>query len=256
MRGLNGRVAIVTGAGKGLGRGIALRLAEEGVRQVICARTYDDVAKVAGEIEARGGSALPLACDVTKAEEIADLVRSAAEVSGTIDILVNNAAFMSQPRPLQDYDDEYWASGIEGGLTSAYRLMQAVFPHMKDNGGRIVNMTSLGGLRGVKGSGAYGAAKTGLIGLTRAAANDWGAHGITVNCVAPMGLSDAWQSFVDTQPEGTNPFDAIGVRRNALNFAGDPERDIAPAVAFLCSEDSRYITGAVLPVDGGLLDLE
>lgn len=256
MRGLEGKIAIVTGASKGLGRGIALRLAEEGVSQIICSRSQDEIEVVADEIRAKGGQAIALTCDVTDRAQIAALVERAAGVSGRIDILVNNAARMTQPSPFLDYDDDVWEDTIRGGLTSAYYMMKAVVPHMKDKGGRIVNITSLGGLRGVKGMAAYGAAKTGLVGLTRTAANEWGEHGITVNCISPMGYTDGWKAFVEATAPGANPFDALGVRRNVLGYAGDPEKDIAPAVAFLCSDDARYITGAILPVDGGLLDVE
>lgn len=256
MRGLKDRIAIVTGASKGLGRGIALRLAEEGALLTVCARNTAALESVAEEIRARGGVADTFTCDVTDQAQIAALVDCVAGRHGRIDILVNNAAFMSQPVSLDRYEDDYWRQGIAGGLDSAFYMMRAVFPHMSANGGRIVNMTSMGGVRGVRGSGAYAAAKTGIIGLTRAAANDWGQYGITANCVMPMGLSDSWQKYIDDNAPGSNPFDALGVRRNAVGYAGDPERDVAPVVAFLCSDDARYVTGAMIPVDGGLSDLE
>ncbi|MEI9887576.1 MAG: SDR family oxidoreductase [Rhizomicrobium sp.] len=255
-RSLEGRVAIVTGASRGLGRGIALRFAEEGAILSLCARSEPELAAVAEEARARGARVHHRVCDVTSKAAVEALVASTAEAEGRIDILVNNAAYMAVPVPLDTYDEQLWEDVLSGGLTSAFLMMKAVYPHMRRHGGRIVNMTSLGGIRGVKGAGAYGAAKTGLIGLSRAAANDWGRDGIRVNCVAPMAMSDAWASFMKTLPPGTDPWAAIGVRSNTLGYVGDPERDIAPAVVFLCSDDARYITGAVLPVDGGLLDVE
>ncbi len=255
-RSLEGRVAIVTGASRGLGRGIALRFAEEGAILSLCARSESDLAAVAGEARARGAKVHHRICDVTSRADIDALVSRTAEAEGRIDILVNNAAYMATPIPLDAYDERLWEDVLSGGLTSAFLMMKAVYPHMRKHGGSIVNMTSLGGIRGVKGAGAYGAAKTGLIGLTRAAANDWGRDGIRVNCVAPMAMSDAWAGFMKTRPPGTDPWAAIGIRSNALGYVGDAEMDIAPAVAFLCSDHARYITGAVLPVDGGLLDEE
>lgn len=257
MRGLKGRVAIVTGASKGLGRGIALRLAEEGVVQILCGRNQADLDRMVEEVRAKGGLVTPVICDVTRDEDIARLVETAAGINGTIDILVNNAAYMpGKAVPLEQNDDDFWDRNIDGGLTSAFKVMRAAFPYMKEKGGRIVNMTALGGLRGAKNAGAYGVGKTGIVGLTRIAANDWSQYGITVNCVAPMGYSDAWETYVESNAPGSNPFDALGIRRNTLGYAGNPEQDIAPAVAFLCSDDARYITGAILPVDGGLLDVE
>ncbi len=252
----DGRVAIVTGASKGLGKGVALRLASEGATLAVCARTRSALDGTADELRARGAKVLARTCDVTDKAQLCAFVDEAGALTGRIDILVCNAAAMVLPVPLEEYDDAVFHAALAGGVTSVYYTMRAAFPYMRETGGRIVTMTSMGGWRGVKGSGGYAASKTALIGLTRAAANDWGRFSITANCVMPMGMSDAWASYLAQMPPGTDPFLGIGVRRNALGYAGDPEVDVAPAVAFLCSEDARYVTGVVLPVDGGLNDLE
>ena len=127
---------------------------------------------------------------------------------------------------------------------------------MKDKGGKIINFTSTAGIRSTKGAGGYAVAKAGVIGLTKVAANDWGEYGINVNCVAPMAMNDVWASIVEKMPEGTSPTEAVGARATALGFVGEADKHIAPAVVFLASEDSDYITGLVMPVDGGVTDLE
>lgn len=196
------------------------------------------------------------ACDIGDANQLQGFVSRAADRLGGIDILINNACYIAHPLALEEYEDEIFEQSLSIGLVSVYRAMRFAFPHLKQRNGRIVNFTSIGGLRGARGQAGYGAAKTGLIGLTRVAAADWARFGITVNCIAPMAMSDAWQAYLDTQPTGLNPFHAVGVHENVVGRPGDPEADVAPAVAFLCSEAGRFITGCILPVDGGLLDLE
>ncbi|WP_169823306.1 SDR family NAD(P)-dependent oxidoreductase [Aldersonia kunmingensis] len=252
----DGRVAIITGASKGLGKGIAQRFASDGATLAICARGLDALETTAEELRARGATVLARAVDVSDKEQVQAFTEEAAALFGRIDILVCNAAAIPHPVPLEDYGDTHWDEALSAGVSATYHMMRAAFPYMKDHGGRIVAMSSIGGWRGVKGAGGYAATKTALVGLVRVAANEWGKYGITANCVMPMGMSDAWAGLLATLPPDTDPFAAVGTRRNALGYAGDPERDIAPAVAFLCSDDARYVTGALLPVDGGLNDLE
>ncbi len=125
---------------------------------------------------------------------------------------------------------------------------------MKENGGKIVNMSSMAGIRGMKVSASYGTSKAGIIGLTRTVANDWGKYGININCIAPVAQTEIWAQVLPEEYD--NPFTAFGMRSNALEYAGDPEKHIAPVVGFLSSEDADYLTGVVIPVDGGLIDLE
>lgn len=255
---LEGKVAIITGASAGIGLGVAKRFAKEGAVVAMCARTEETLAEAAAEVAAIGGKVIHKTCDVTSYEEIDQFIELVLNEAGTIDILVNNAAYMpTQHNMLEGLDEEEYLAALEGGIHSTYRMMQRVFPVMKAKGkGKIVNFTSLGGIRGVKGTGGYAAGKTAIIGISRVAANEWGQYGITVNCVAPMSMTTGWAQLMETLPEGSDPWEAIGTRGNALGFVGDPEQHVAPPVVFLASEDADYITGHVMPLDGGLMDLE
>lgn len=256
MRKLEGKVAIVTGGAQGIGFGIAKRFVNEGATVAICDINSAKLEEAATKLSAINQTTISKVCDVTSNEEIDAFVRHVVERAGGVDVLVNNAAYIPPPVPLQDEDEDDYLRTIDVGVNSAYRFMRRVFPLLKDKGGKIINFTSMAGIRGTKGAGGYAVAKAGVIGLTRVAANDWGKYGINVNCVAPMAMTDKWAAFMETMPEGMSPTDAIGVRASALGFVGRPEQHIAPAVVFLASEDSDYITGSVLPVDGGVGDVE
>ena len=256
MKKLEAKVAIVTGAARGIGFAIAQRFVNEGATVAICDINSVKLEEAATKLSAINQGTLSKVCDVTSTEEIDAFVRHVVERAGGVDILVNNAAYSPPPIPLQDEDEDNYLRTMDVGVNSAYRFMKRVFPHMKDKGGKIINFTSMAGIRGTKGAGGYAVAKAGVIGLTKVAANDWGEYGINVNCVAPMAMNDIWAGIMETMPEGTSPTDAVGVRATALGFVGEPDKHIAPAVVFLASEDSDYITGLVMPVDGGVTDLE
>lgn len=258
MTRLEDKTAIITGGSSGINKGIALRFADEGANIAIASIDSDEMLEAAAAtVRQRGAKVFATRCDVGNREDISGLVDRAVEEFGGADILVNGAAYMITQHNFEDYTLDDYERSIRVGLDSAFHAMQLVYPHMrKRGGGKILNFASIGGIRGVKGSGGYAAAKTGLIGLTRSAANEWAQYGINVNAIAPMAMSGAWSAYMETLPPGTNPFDALGTRRNAVGRAGDPERDVGPAAAFLCSSDADYITGHILPVDGGLLELE
>ncbi len=255
---LEGKVAIITGASAGIGLGVAKRFAKEGAVVAMCARTPETLEKAADEVRAVGGKVIHKTCDVTSYDEIDPFLELVLREAGTIDILVNNAAYMpTEHNMLEGLDESEYLSGLEGAIHSTYRMMQRVFPVMKEKGrGKIINFTSLGGIRGVQGTGGYAAGKMAIIGISRVAANEWGKYGINVNCVAPMSMTTGWSELMKTLPEGSDPWEAVGTRGNALGYVGDPEKHIAPPVAFLASDDADYITGHVMPLDGGLVDLE
>lgn len=258
MKSIEGKVAIITGASAGIGLGTAKYFAREGAIVAICGRNAERLDSAAGEIASLGGKVIQMVCDVTSATQIDAFFTHVAEQAGGLDILINNAAYMmpAGPQRLDELDETEYLNAIDGGVNSVYRCMKRAFPMMKDKGGKIINFTSIGGIRGVKGGAGYGAGKSAIIGLSRVAANDWGQFGINVNVVAPMAMSEAWAIAMKRVPEGTDPWEAINTRSNALGYVGDPERDIAPVIAFLASENANYMTGAVIPVDGGLLDVE
>ena len=261
MKKLEGKVAIVTGAARGIGFAIAQRFVNEGATVAICdinaAKLEEAATKLSASIlSPKKQKTFHKVCDVTSSEQIDAFVRHVVEHAGGVDILINNAAYIPPPVSLQDEDETNYLRAIDVGVNAPYRFMKRVFPLMKDKGGKIINFTSMAGIRGTKGAGGYAVAKAGVIGLTKVAANDWGEYGINVNCVAPMAMNDIWAGIMETMPEGTSPTNAVGVRATALGFVGEPERHVAPAVVFLASEDSDYLTGLVLPVDGGVTDLE
>jgi NAD(P)-dependent dehydrogenase (short-subunit alcohol dehydrogenase family) len=251
-----GKFAIVTGASKGIGLGVARHLASAGAALAICSRTADELEQAARELRSLGARVFHQPCDVADKAAMRAFVDATHEEFGAIDILINNAAYMMRPEPLDGFDDAVYENCIAVSLNSVFYMMKYTYPYMKQRGGKIVNFASLAGLRGGKNLAGYAAAKMGVVGLTRVAATEWAKHRINVNCVAPIAMSDVWQQVMNHHPKDADPFEAIALRRNTLGYPGDTERDIAPAVAFLCSEAAAFITGHVLPVDGGLLELE
>jgi len=243
---LSDRVAIVTGGGRGIGRAIALRLAEAGASIVV--NDVGDMApaeEVAGEIRKLGQNSLVVPADVTKSADVASLVDTVVEKYGKVDILVNNAGITRDQLIMRMSDDD-WDKVLEVNLKSVFLCSKAVLRHMmKQRWGRIVNISSIVGIIGNPGQANYSSSKAGIIGLTRTIAKEVASRGITANAIAP--------GFIDTAMTQQLPEE----RRRALmdqvplGFLGTP-RDVAEAVAFLASEETRYITGQVLTVDGGI----
>jgi NAD(P)-dependent dehydrogenase (short-subunit alcohol dehydrogenase family) len=244
---LDGKVALVTGAGQGVGRGIALALAGEGAHLVVAGRTEGKLLETVGEIARRGGAeARVVVCDVMIGEDIERCVRSAVEAFGTIDILVNNAQVVPLGH-LLEVSDEHYQEGMDSGPLATLRFMRACHPYLRD-GGCIVNLGSSAAIRwDPVGYGAYAAAKEAIRALTRAAACEWGSDGIRVNCILPLAMSPAMDGWIASRPEEAQAFfQTIPLRR-----VGDCETDIGRAVVFLCGPDAGYITGHSLPLDGG-----
>ena len=245
---LVGRVAIVTGAGQGIGRGIALVFARAGATVVIAEVKAHRAQRTADEISAAGGSALAVPVDVGEREQVQEMVAATVRRAGGVDILVNNAQAMHPRTPIAELTSEqvdiFWISGVKGTLWG----MQAVYPIMRAKGyGRIINFVSAAGIRGEPGLADYNATKEGIRALTKTAAREWGRDGITVNCIAPGALSKRGQEFQQRDP-------AEFERRNAekaIPRLGDPETDIAPVALFLASEDARFVTGQTMFADGG-----
>ena len=243
---LDDKVAIVTGAGQGVGRGIALALAAEGARVVVVGRTLEKVERVAKEIADRGGSALPVRCDVTLRADVDTLVTSAVEAYGTVDILINNAKSSSQGR-LENITAEDIERNFGSGPVAALWCMQACLPYLQDRGGTIINLGSSTGVQGDPGFGAYAMAKEAIRGLTKVAAREWGRHGITVNVICPAAESPASEAFFGAHPEHLTRIE----RETPLGRFGRSEEDIGRACVALASEDLGYLTGATLMLDGG-----
>jgi meso-butanediol dehydrogenase / (S,S)-butanediol dehydrogenase / diacetyl reductase len=246
MRVLEGKTAIVTGAGQGVGEGVALALAAAGAHVVAAGRTLAKVDRTVAKIAEQGGCATAVSCDVTDAAQIDECVGRALDATGTIDVLVNNAQ-VPPLGPLVAIAEELFETGWRSGPLATFRFMRACHPHLKD-GGSIVNMGSGSAIRpDLSTFGAYGACKEAIRTLSRAAACEWGKDGIRVNVVLPLALSPGMAGFLDEHPEALD-----GVLGSIpLGFIGDARRDVGPAVVWLCSDDARYVTGASITVDGG-----
>jgi 3-oxoacyl-[acyl-carrier protein] reductase len=243
---LSGRVAIVTGSGRGIGAAIALKLAEVGATIVV--NDVGDMApaeSVAEEIKKMGRETLVVPADISQQAEVARLVETATGAYGSVDILVNNAGITRDTLIMRMSDDD-WDSVLAVNLKSVFLCTRAVLRHMtRQRWGRIVSIASVVGLIGNAGQANYASAKAGIIGFTRTIAKEVASRSITANAVAP--------GFIDTPMTQQLPED----RRQALAdqiLLGDlgTPRDVAEAVAFLASEEARYITGQVLTVDGGI----
>jgi len=242
---MKGRIALVTGASQGIGQACALVLARHGVRVVVAARQQDKLEKLAEEIRAAGGQAAAVPMDVTSAESIAEAFRQAEAAFGKVEILINNAGITRDGLVLR-MKRESWDQVLATNLTGSFLCIQQALPAMvRARWGRIVNIASVVGETGNPGQANYVASKAGLIGLTKALAQEVASRSITVNAVAP--------GFIETaMTEGLGP----AAREKLLSLIPlgriGSAREVADAVGFLASDEAAYITGHVLDVNGGL----
>jgi 3-oxoacyl-[acyl-carrier protein] reductase len=266
---LSGRVALVTGGSRGLGRADALTLARAGADVAIAdilvesdlseetdslgslatvARTQGLVytESTAEEIRGMGRRALALKCDVTDRDQVSEAVARTVEELGSVDILINNAATLDHVGQFHDQSPELWERDLRVNLSGSFNCAQAVWPHMKERGwGRIVNMASVAGTLGGFGQASYSTTKSGVLGLTKTLAMEGGRHGITANAIVPGVIgSEAFHMANAAMNERI-------VARTVFKRHGEPE-DIANAIAFLCSDLAGYITGVELYVSGGI----
>jgi 3-oxoacyl-[acyl-carrier protein] reductase len=266
---LAGRVALVTGGSRGLGRADALTLARAGADVVIAdilvesdesgeADRYGPLAQAARarglvkteataeEIRGMGRRALALRCDVTDTAQVQVAVERTADELGSVDILVNNAGTLDHVGQLEDQVPELWERDLRVNLTGAFNCSRAVWPHMRQRGwGRIVNMASVAGTLGGFGQASYSTTKAGLLGLTKSLALEGARHGITVNAIVPGIIGTEAFHF------GNAEMNERMIRRTAMRRPGEPQ-DIANAIAFLCSDLASYVTGVGLNVSGGI----
>lgn len=245
---LSDTVALVTGAGAGIGRATAELFAREGARVVIADRNLPGAEETAGRISAAGGDALAVEVDVARAEAVASMAERAIAAFGRVDVLVNNAGLSSGDDILQ-IDEETWDLNLAVVLKSVFLCSKALLPGMLERRrGAIVNVSSVNGLTGL-GEEAYGAGKAGMINLTQNMAIKYGPSGVRVNCVCPGTVrTPIWEARLARDPR---VFDRLAAWY-PLGRVGDPD-DVARAILFLASDEAAWITGAVLPVDGGLM---
>ncbi len=243
---LSNKVALVTGASRGIGRAIALALGRNGAPVVVNYRGQQQAAdEVVTAIQGAGGTALAVQGDVAQAADVERLLKTTLDTYGRVDILVNNAGITRDNLLLRMKDDE-WDAVISTNLRGVYLLTKAVLrPMMKARGGRIINITSVVGLTGNAGQANYAAAKAGLIGFTKSVAREMASRGITANAVAP-GYIETDITNVLSDEIKTTVLSSIPAGR-----LGQPD-DVAGAVLFLCSDAAAYISGQTLAVDGGM----
>jgi len=250
MTNLETTAALVTGAGQGIGQGIAYTLADRGAAVAVAGRTESKLKDTVAEIERRGGRATPVVCDVTEPEQIADAVAQAVTTLGGLDVLVNNAQEFNFGTILDiplDLVDAGWRSGPLATLL----FMRAAYPHLK-GGGAVINISSGAAVdTGIAGVGAYSATKSAIESLSRAAAVEWADERIRVNTLIPLALTPSVQAVFDINPGLHEHL----VSEVPLGRFGDAEKDIGPAVAFLAGPDAGYVTGTTLSVDGGSVRL-
>ena len=245
---LAGRVALVTGAAQGVGRGIALALAAEGAAIAVVDRNQDGAVDAAEECRDRGVNTAAFSCDVADRGDVNRTVASVVDTFGGLQILVNNAHAFTLGIPLLDttVDDmeQSWRTAVLGTLY----FMQAAHDALTVAGGKILNIGSGSALDGDAGSASYASAKEGVRVLTRVAAREWGPQGIHVNTLCPFSRSPRWEAFAAEHPGRVERQAASLPLRRA---PGDPELDIGRAAVFLVSDDSSYVTGQTLFVEGG-----
>ncbi len=245
---LSGRSVLVTGGGDGIGRGVALACASAGAFVVVlCPR--DNGAGTVALVEARGGQAVWVPGDVTRAADVEASVRTAVERAGGLDLLVHNATSRrsSEPARIEDLEDSLWEQHVSVSLRGAYLCARAAYEALAARRGSMVLMTSPAGMEGSLMLAPYGIVKAGLRGLVKSLAREWAPSGVRVNAISPLAETPAVAAAYQHDP----PLRARVAARIPLGRLGEPETDIGGVVVFLASDAARYITGQTIPVDGG-----
>lgn len=248
---LEGRTAIVTGAGQGVGRGIAMALAGEGANVVIAARRAETGEPVAAEIQERGGSATCVQTDITVRGDVEAAVAATVERYGGLEIMVHNAFGGSAGRShrLENVDDRMWRGFSRTAVWGSFYCAQLAFPHLRKAGhrGRLVLVTSPAGVEGSANIPIYAPVKAAQRAMAKSLAREWGEHGITANCIAPVAETPALLGAFEANPELRHRVRA----RVPLGRIGDAEHDIGSVVVFLAGDGSSYVTGQTIVCDGG-----
>jgi len=249
MNRLQDKVAIVTGAGQGIGRGVVRRFASEGAITLIAEIKPKTGEQTAAEIAADFGvKSKFVRTDMSSKESVIGMIDSTVAEFGRVDILVNNAWSGATYSRLEYKTDEEMERAMRIGVMAAFWAMQAVFPHMRSSGGgRIINMCSLNGVNAHMYTVEYNTAKEALRTLTRTAAREWARHNILANAICPAAATPAYEMFARSSPENA----ALVLQQNPMGRMGDPELDIGGVALFLASDDSRYVTGNTIYADGG-----
>jgi meso-butanediol dehydrogenase/(S,S)-butanediol dehydrogenase/diacetyl reductase len=245
---LDGKVALITGAGQGVGQGIAFALAREGAKIAAIGRTEAKLQDTCGQIESFGGEAIPVVADVHDSGAIRRSIATTVETFGRLDILVNNAYGIAIG-PLLSLTDADFDRSMSGSALSTFRYMTGCYPYLKEAGeGAIINLSTSATRRwDAANYGFYAASKRAVEALSRAASSEWGPDNIRVNTIAPHALSPGLRGWIEANPAEAKAF----FKTIPLGRVGDCEHDIGAVALFLVSPAARYVTGTVIPVDGG-----
>jgi len=246
---LAGRTAVVTGAGQGVGEGIAAALAARGANVVVAARRAETGEPAAAAIRDRGGEACCIVTDVTRGGDVQRCVTETVARYGALEIMVHNAFHGGRPHRLEDVDDALWATNSRTAVWGSYYCARFAAPHLRAAGarGRLLLVTSPAGVEGSVNLPIYSPVKAAQRALAKSLAREWGRHGVTVNCVAPVAETPALTTAFAANPVLRERLEA----RTALGRVGDAERDIGAVAAFLASDDGGYVPGQTVVCDGG-----
>ncbi len=244
---LDGRVAIVTGAGRGIGRGIARRFARDGAAVAVAELDVPAGEGTAAELDALGGQGFFVATDVGERAPIEAAVAATVARFGRLDVVVNNAWGGGTMKRLQHKTDDEMLHGVRIAYLATFWMLQAAFPHLRQRGGSIVTLCSLNGVNAHQYTAEYNGGKEAARALTRTAAREWARYGIRANVICPAAVTDAYEAFRRMAPEHAEAL----LAQNPMGRMGDPEEDIGGVAVFLASDESRYLTGNTLFVDGG-----
>jgi NAD(P)-dependent dehydrogenase (short-subunit alcohol dehydrogenase family) len=248
---LAGRAAVVTGAARGLGLGIAKRLAHSGAALLLIDMLEAELASASAELRTYGGLVEALSLDITAADAPARIRAAAESTFGAADILVNNAG-MAISGTIEEFTDEQWDRTLAVNLTAPFRLVRELVPVMAARGfGRVLNISSWTALAGIRQDACYGATKAGLIALTRSIAVDYGSFGVTANAIAPGTIETPLSADILRNADPDSAFMQIVLYNKPISGPGQID-DIASAAAFLVSDEAKHITGQVIAIDGGL----